>query len=317
MKNLWKNLSFICAISFVASCTKTDSMDSSIKSKSSTSANGKIESLETTKTPKSVCYVEVNNYSIANVGAYTHSDGSPLFDIGIIFASNINYDSNAQKPVIYHNENVQNTLDNVATLIKPLQDKGIKVLFSLLGNHQGVGISNFTSRTIAHDFAEQIAQTITTYNLDGVDFDDEYADYGQHSPLQNTNDSSFMILLSELKPLIPNKLITFYNIGPSTSYLSYNGNEAGSYIDYAWNPYYGTYSAPSIPGLGNAALGAAAVDVTSTSSSTATAFAEQTVTDGYGIYLFYNLDNTDRSTYLSNVSNKLYGSNTLLSGTLQ
>ena len=43
--------------------------------------------------PKGVCYVEVNNNDIRNVGKYKLSTGQQLFDIAIIFAANINYNT--------------------------------------------------------------------------------------------------------------------------------------------------------------------------------------------------------------------------------
>ena len=40
----------------------------------------------------SVAYIEVNTNSLLNAGRYTLDDGSPAFDIAVIFAANINYD---------------------------------------------------------------------------------------------------------------------------------------------------------------------------------------------------------------------------------
>src|SRR3954451_25351507 len=86
--------------------------------------------------PVTVAYIEVNNYSMLSAGKYTLANGgAQVIDVAVIFAANINYDgSNAY---LYFNENVQNVLDNVATQVRPLQQKGIKVLLSILGNHQG------------------------------------------------------------------------------------------------------------------------------------------------------------------------------------
>ncbi|MBD1392479.1 hypothetical protein [Mucilaginibacter glaciei] len=64
-------------------------------------------------------------------------------------------------------------------------------------------------------------------------------------------------------------------------------------------------------GLPKSNLGPAAIDIQSTSASTAGSLATQTVNNAYGIYLYYNLPNTDVHTYLSSVSNALYGSPTV------
>lgn len=126
--------------------------------------------------PTSIAYVEVNDADLANVGSYRLADGGNAFDVAIIFAANINHDG--VQAQLHLNERVQWTLNNAATQIRPLQARGIKVLLSVLGNHQGAGISNFTTPTQADAFAAQVADTVTRYGLDGVDLDDEYSDYG-------------------------------------------------------------------------------------------------------------------------------------------
>ena len=54
-----------------------------------------------------------------------------------------------------------------------------KVLLSILGNHQGAGFANFTDYASADAFAADLEQVVKTYGLDGIDFDDEYAEYGK------------------------------------------------------------------------------------------------------------------------------------------
>jgi hypothetical protein len=262
--------------------------------------------------PKSVCYVEVNNNDIRNVGNYYLSTGQQLFDIAIIFAANINYNTTTQKAELFFNTQVTNVLSNKATYIQPLQAKGIKVLLSILGNHQGAGISNFPDQASATAYAQLLSNAVTTYGLDGIDFDDEYADYGNNGTGQ-PNSSSFVYLVTALRQLMPTKIISFYFYGPAASNLSFNGVTVGSKVDYSWNAIYGTYSVPNVPGLAASNLGPAAIDIQSTSSSTAASLATQTVNNSYGIYLYYNLPNADSHTYLSSVSNALYGKATTFS----
>lgn len=256
--------------------------------------------------PLGVCYVEVNSNDLLEVGKYKLANGKQLFDIGIIFAANINYNTTTQKAELFFNPQVTSVLNNRATKIKPLQDKGIKVMLSVLGNHQGAGFANFPNQAAAQAFAQQLSNAVTTYGLDGIDFDDEYSEYGNNGTGQ-PNSSSFVYLVTALRQLMPNKIISFYNIGPSASNLSYNGVTVGSKVNYAWNPYYGTYSAPNIPGLTKSQLGPAATDIQATSVTTATTNATKTVNEGYGVYLYYNLTGTNKSTYLSSISKALYG----------
>lgn len=296
-----------CATLFFTACKKES--NTSISTDPGKIATGAHVETVTKAGGMSVCYVEVNSNSLLNTGKYTlTTGGQQLFDIAIIFAANINYNTSTQKAVLYNNPNVSNVLANKATQIVPLQNKGMKVLLSILGNHQGSGFCNFTSRTAARAFAQQLSDTVTYYGLDGIDFDDEYADYGNNGTTQ-PNDSSFVMLVDELRKLMPTKIISFYYYGPAASRLSWGGKKVGDFVNYSWNAIYGSYSVPNVAGLTKAQLGPAAVDIQSTSQSTANSLATQTKNNGYGIYLWYNLTSTDKHVYFSGVSSILYGSN--------
>jgi len=254
--------------------------------------------------PISVAYVEVNNNSMLNVGKYTLANGgAQVFDLAVIFAANINYDGT--KAYLHFNENVQRVLDNVATEVRPLQQKGIKVLLSILGNHQGAGFANFQSQAAASAFAQELADAVNQYGLDGIDFDDEYADYGVNGTPQ-PNASSFVYLVQALRQKLPTKLITLYDIGPAAANLSYNGQSVAETFDYAWNPYYGTWSVPRGPS-DKSKLSPAAVQINV--SSNAASLATRTKTEGYGVFLTYDLGSTNATSYISGFTNPLYGSN--------
>jgi hypothetical protein len=152
-----------------------------------------------------------------------------------------------------------------------------------------------------------LSNAVTTYGLDGIDFDDEYADYGTNGTGQ-PNAWSFPYLVQALRNDLPNKIISFYYIGPSSTTLSYGGINVGSLINYSWNPYYGTWGVPGVPGMTKAQLAPAAIDIQNTSSSTATSLAQQTVSNGYGVFNTYNLPDTDVSAYISSFTQALYGS---------
>lgn len=256
--------------------------------------------------PITVAYVEVNNNSMLNVGKYELAQGGGnVFDIGVIFAANINYDTATKSAYLYFNPNVQNVLDHVSTQVRPLQAKGIKVLLSILGNHQGAGFANFPSQQAAAAFAKQLSDAVTKYGLDGVDFDDEYAEYGTNGTGQ-PNASSFVHLVTALRAAMPTKLISLYNIGPAASRLSYGGVDITSKFNYAWNPYYGTWGVPNIA-LPKSGLSPAAVQIAATSAGTAAGLAQRTVSEGYGVYLTYNLGAADSHTYISSFTKPLYG----------
>ena len=257
--------------------------------------------------PISVAYVEVNNNSMVNVGKYTLANGGGnVFDLAVIFAANINYDTGTNSAYLYYNPQVQSVLDNVSTQIRPLQAKGIKVELSILGNHEGAGFANFPSQSAASAFARQLSDAVTKYGLDGIDFDDEYADYGNNGTGQ-PNASSFVYLVSALRQDMPSKLITLYDIGPAASSLSYGGVDVTKDFNYAWNPWYGSWDVPSIA-LPKSDLSPAAIQIGVTSTSTAASLAQETVSNGYGVYLTYDLNGSDEHSYLSSFTQKLYGS---------
>ncbi|WP_255305024.1 endo-beta-N-acetylglucosaminidase H [Microbacterium sp. 3J1] len=257
--------------------------------------------------PKLAVYVEVNSNDLANVADYTLAEsGEAAIDMAMIFAANINYDG--EKAYLHFNERVTETLDDAETQIRPVQAKGTKVLLSVLGNHQGAGFANFTSFEQADAFAAQLADAVATYGLDGIDFDDEWTNYGANGTPQ-PNAQSFGWLATALRDRLgPDKIISLYAIGPSYTTTDFTLFDAAGVIDYAWNPYYPTYDAPTVPGLEDRTrLGAAAIDLSNTSAATAADFADRTVADGYGVYVAYNLTATDQSDYLSGITQAMKG----------
>lgn len=264
------------------------------------------------RSPKTVVYVEVNNYDFRNVADYTlKGSDRAAFDLAMIFAANINYDTTKKKAYLHLNERVTETLENTRTQIRPVQARGTKVLLSILGNHQGAGFANFPSYRAADAFAKELAAAVKKYRLDGIDLDDEWSQYGVNGTGQ-PNDFSFVYLIRALRHRLgPDKLITFYNIGPSGERTVYRGFKAGWLIDYAYNPYYGSWQPPQIPGLRKPQLGAAAVDLTQTAGPTAVEMARRTVHEGFGVYVTYNLTDQDHSGYLSGITQELHGRTTV------
>lgn len=303
---------FTLCMSFLAlSCAKEEATEEVKVAEELSQVN---VSVSTLKNPTSIMYVEVNDNEMSNVGAYTLPNGKPFADIAIIFASNINYDAVKKKAVVFLNPQVKSTLKRKASTIRPLQKKGIKVLLAILGNHQGAGLANFTTRAKAKAFAKQVANVVRIHGLDGVDLDDEFSDYGTNRPVAK----SFIWFLQELKAAMPNKLITFYNIGPVKNQLTSEGKKAGQFLDFANHPSYGTYDASiSVPGLTKRRLGPAAVNIQATPASLAASLAARTKKEGFGAFIIYNLDGANRTSYLNGISQKLYGKPTKLTGNLK
>lgn len=125
---------------------------------------------------KNLCYVEVNRESMLNVGEYTmKADKTPFFDIASVFAANIRL-NDEDKPYVSCNEQTQFVLDNIEKLVHPLQEKGIKVHLSILGDHTAAGMRSL-SRESSRIFAKELKKYMDIYGFDGIDFDDEYSTY--------------------------------------------------------------------------------------------------------------------------------------------
>jgi hypothetical protein len=90
------------------------------------------------------CYVETNDVNPLNAGDYVLEDGeTPFFDIVELFAANIHKDD-AGNPTLYLNDKLTPVLEDggVEKYVRPLQEKGIKVLLSVIGNWQHIGLAN-------------------------------------------------------------------------------------------------------------------------------------------------------------------------------
>ncbi len=194
------------------------------------------------KTPKLTVYIETNDINPLNAKEYYFCDTNPqeeVIDHVILFASNIN--GTANSVTLHHNENQTYILSHASTLIQPLQQKGIKVLLGILGNHTGVGFANLNA-TLLESFAQQIATCVTTYGLDGVDFDDEYAKYYQApSGLPTPSATIYGNLIKRVKQLLPNKLVTAFYYSDGGYSLNFDSTTYNA-LDYMWpnfgcNPY--------------------------------------------------------------------------------
>ena len=154
---------------------------------------------------------------------------------------------------------------------------------------------------------------MTQYGLDGIDFDDEYADYGTNNTPQ-PNASSFVYLVQALRKDMPSKLITHvrHRSGLVDS-LSYNGTDVGALIQLRVEPVlrlvgragHRPGQEPALPGGDRHQR-----DLVQHAAS----LAQQTVNNGYGVFLTYNLGGTDMHSYISSFTSVLYGSKAVYSG---
>lgn len=164
--------------------------------------------------PKGFLFFEVNDVNPLNALSFELEDGRLLWDAVVLFAANINYDSDNQRPYIKNNPNVQYLLDNNETLLQPLRKRGIKVLLGLLGNHDQAGLAQLSAQG-CRDFAAEVAAYCEAYGLDGVNYDDEYSKYPDlNNPAFTTpGQAAAARLCYETKKAMPDKLVTVFAFG--------------------------------------------------------------------------------------------------------
>lgn len=190
--------------------------------------------------------MEVNDTNpLNNLNFTLKESGKPLIDVVILFSGNINYNAETGKVFNHNNPNVQHILDNREKYLKPLQDRGMKVVLGILGNHDIAGVNNLDDNT-SREFAQELKAVCDAYHLDGIFWDDEYSAWPDGTPGFQTGGASRLIY--ETKQAMPDKLNCAYAYG-STGYLgTIDGVQPGDYIDWAIDDY-GGYASGSYPGI--------------------------------------------------------------------
>lgn len=177
-------------------------------------------------------YVEVNSNRLENVGCFIRSDNhQPFFGVTAIFAANITGDD-PNDPKIFFNGNVKKVLQSAQ--IKHLQNKGIKVLMSLLNHHKNAGWSCMTDENAAKRFADELVTMVNTYQLDGIDIDDEYSTC-------QPNNYSLIMLAQAIKthPNFKGKLLTKALFNDVQYFMvNYKDHRLAEYLDYGWEMTY-------------------------------------------------------------------------------
>ncbi len=281
---------------FATSCSNSDDMTVTSQDAQGTNATRSVG----VKTPKLTTYIETNDINPLNMGEYTFTGtDEQVVDHVILFASNIR--GTVSTVELYHNPNQTYILNNRNTLVKPLQDKGIKVLLGLLGDHTGVGFANLTESQIT-SFANQVADCIEANGLDGVDFDDEYAEYGKISGTPSPSGTNFSALITALRahPKMVGKLITAFYYG-----YAYNFNQtAKDALDYMW-PNFGVSGAPS--GFANSKWAKMSIQYTQGTPGASQIQVASKSYSGYGAIMMFNVRNYDASGTMNYFAPNVWG----------
>lgn len=207
---------------------------------------------------KTIMIYEINDNNPLNAGEYTLTgtpggvdDGKPLADMVVLFAANINYSTTTGKVYVSMNPQVTAILNNRDKYIKPLQDKGIKVILGILGNHDVSGMCDLTDAS-SRDFAQQLKAVVDAFGLDGTFFDDEYSSYVANPPagFAYPTGALYSQLLYNVKAAMPDKPVIMYNfsdynfnydMAPSVEDVNGLSHDAETFIDYACEARYGGF----------------------------------------------------------------------------
>lgn len=265
---------------------------------------------------RNLAYIEVNDENPLNAGEYL-VDGVPFFDVVSIFAANINLDADG-RPYIYCNDKVSYVLAHADQIIRPLQQKGIKVHLSILGNHNDAGMRSLSAEG-AQAFAKELKAYADIYGLDGFDFDDEYSSYAEGSykgtsagvvpSVGECTPQNYLALLQECRKLMPKEDGLAFGIYWYTEVDHPLGSGLEDVIDYtvfgsygAFHEYYGQTIDPAIqaPYAINLTNG---VPVNGTNL-------QQVVNGQYGYFAFYNLKTSAMTQYMdgfNHVAQALWG----------
>lgn len=184
------------------------------------------------------CYFEVNDTNPLNLLSWEMEDGRLLVDYLVLFAYNINYNKETGEVYVLANTQCQYILDHYNEIIKPLRDRGVKVILGLLGNHDESGLAQL-SPLGCKDFAKKVASVCYSYGFDGVNFDDEYSNSPDlKCPLfQARSYDAGDRLIYECKQVMPDLLMTSYQYGQCRGRYAVDGHEPGEYLDITVGDY--------------------------------------------------------------------------------
>lgn len=186
--------------------------------------------------------MEVNDINPLVATSYTlKNSGKMYYDAVMLFAANINYNEETGRVYVSCNENVSAILTNRDHYLKPLQDRGIKVYLSILGNHDRANVNNLNDET-ARYFAKEIKDYCDIYKLDGVFYNSEYASpiYPAPPGFVSPSNAAAARLFYEVKKLQPERDNIIYTYDFS-SLPSVDDVEPGEFMDFIWTNYGGSY----------------------------------------------------------------------------
>ena len=260
---------------------------------------------------KNIVFFEVNDTNPLNALEFKTAEGALFFDFVVLFAANINYDSEKGEVYVNFNPQVQFLMDNNEQYIQPLRRAGIKVLLGILGNHDPSGLAQLSDLG-AREFARQLADICEIYKLDGVNFDDEWSNPPSvDSPLfADHSEEAGARLNYETKKAMPDKYVTVYDVGYSYADVTIDGVVPGDYIDIGVGLYSNT--APLLTGMTREQVTGMSFELNRNPTGGNEEQAKELKENGYGYCMFFalyaaNADYAQRQRHITSVDNVCRG----------
>lgn len=188
--------------------------------------------------------IETNETNPLNHLCFTLKDSKKyLFDYVVLFCDNIVLDQETGTVHALHNDNIVKILNNKDKYLKPLQDRGMKIILGIMADHTHASIANLKPET-AQVFARYMKTVCDTYGLDGFFYDDEYDNPQVPTPpgFWATKSPEYAArLMYEMKRIMPDKINIAYILGNlrdmSSEGCVIDGNAVKDYVDYVMCDY--------------------------------------------------------------------------------
>lgn len=260
--------------------------------------------------------MEVNDANpLYNLCFTLENSGKYFFDQVILFSGNINYNPETQEVYNYNNENITQCLRYKEKYLKPLQEKGMKVILGILGNHDRSSITRLNDEG-CKAFAAELAANVYAYELDGVFFDDEYSSPGNYPGFVRYN--NFSRLAYECKQAMPDKLVEAYVLSGTRSAEAVEDKQPGDFIDYGIHDYGGSKDLSSnYPGMPKTGMIMNSIECAQDIFGDAEDYQYIRI-NGYGGTMFFALaPNRTPMDMLNCVAQAFYGENVVRTGTYE
>lgn len=260
--------------------------------------------------------MEINDANpLYNLCFTLENSGKYFFDQVILFSGNINYNPETQEVYNYNNENITQCLHYKEKYLKPLQEKGMKVILGILGNHDRSSITRLNDEG-CKAFAAELAANVYAYELDGVFFDDEYSSPGNYPGFVRYN--NFSRLAYECKQAMPDKLVEAYVLSGTRSAEAVEDKQPGDFIDYGIHDYGGSKDLSSnYPGMPKTGMIMNSIECAQDYFGDAEDYQYIRI-NGYGGTMFFALaPNRTPMDMLNCVAQAFYGENVVRTGTYE